>query len=728
MREAPSNPKRLPAGLPEATAFVASFCVMVIELVAGRIISRHLGSSLYTWTAVIGIVLAGLAAGNAMGGRLADRRPAIPTLSFLFLAASASCIIVLVANRLVGEWVLLWTLSWPLRIALHVCLVFFVPSMVLGMISPVAAKMAVERSTSTGRAIGNVSAWGVVGSILGTFATGYYLVAAFGTTVVVWGVAVTLALVGVLFGLRSRGARLYAAGLVALGFLAAAPTDALRKAGETLGLREIHSPNDLYVDDSQYSYIRIARAPESPDRRYLHLDKLVHSVIVEGKPLELEYGYARVYSAVTKLMAAGRDSLNTLTIGGGGYTLPRWLDTIWPKSHTVVAEIDPAVTKAVIAAFELPAQNRLVIRHEDGRIHLQEIVERRRLGKVEPPYDFIYLDVFNDYSVPYQLTTVECMRLVDQVLAPDGAFLMNMIDAYSEGRFLAAMISTMTEVFPTVKIFAEGRPVSEQPDVRNTFVLVATKKDWDSHPVIAQYERGITLCEMNGAEREQLLERTGRRPLTDDWSPIENLLAPVVRESSRDIAAMMLAQRAESELAAGHVDKAIHACEEAIRLHPAEISARRTLANALASKGDVEGSVKQYEEILRIHPSSSGARIQLATALVRQKKNQEALAAIEDAIRADPQSGQAQFIHGIILEGMSRPEEAITAYQEAVKLDPKNLEARNNLGIAYARAGRNEEAVQAFEETLRLDPNFKKARANLERTKAGSGTGHPKSP
>ena len=717
MREAQSTPTRLPGGLAEATAFVASFCVMVIELVAGRIISRHLGSSLYTWTAVIGVVLAGLAAGNAIGGRLADRRPAIPTLSLLFLLASASCIVVLVANRLVGEWVVLWTLSWPMRIALHVLLVFFVPSTVLGMISPVAAKMAVERSSRIGRAIGNVSAWGVVGSILGTFATGYYLVAAFGTTAVVWGVAGTLALVGILFGLRSRGARIYGAALVALGILAAAPTDALRRVGESLGLREIHSPNDLYVDESQYSHIRIARAPESPDRRYLHLDKLVHSVIVEGKPLDLEYGYARVYSAVTKLMSTGRDSLNTLTIGGGGYTFPRWIDSTYPKSRTVVAEIDPAVTKAVIEAFELPAQNRLVIRHEDGRIHLQRIVERRRMGQAEPPYDFIYLDVFNDYSVPYQLTTLECMRLVDEVLSPDGAFLMNMIDAYAEGRFLAAMISTMAEVFPTVKVFAEGRPVSEQPAVRNTFVLVASKKDWDSHPVISQYERGIVLCEMNEAERHQLLERTGRRPLTDDWSPIENMLAPVVRESSQDIAAAMLAGRAERELAAGNIDKAIEACEEAIRLHPADISARRTLANALAAKGDVQGSVKQYEEILSIRPSSSGARVQLATALVRQKRNQEALVAIEEAIRADPQSGQAQFIRGIILEGMSRPDDALAAYQEAVKLEPKNLEARNNLGIAYAQAGRNEEAIQAFEETLRIDPTFNKARQNLQRVK-----------
>jgi len=56
-----------------ATVFISSACIMVIELVAGRLIARHLGSSLYTWTSVIGVVLAGMALGNYVGGRLAGR-------------------------------------------------------------------------------------------------------------------------------------------------------------------------------------------------------------------------------------------------------------------------------------------------------------------------------------------------------------------------------------------------------------------------------------------------------------------------------------------------------------------------------------------------------------------------------------------------------------------------------------------------------------------------------
>src|SRR5262245_47212912 len=58
--------------VPNLTAFFASFCIMVIEVVASRVIARYLGSSLYTWTSVIGIVLLGITLGNLLGGRLAD--------------------------------------------------------------------------------------------------------------------------------------------------------------------------------------------------------------------------------------------------------------------------------------------------------------------------------------------------------------------------------------------------------------------------------------------------------------------------------------------------------------------------------------------------------------------------------------------------------------------------------------------------------------------------------
>src|SRR5512137_418142 len=63
--------------------FIASFCTMVIELVAGRIMAPYVGVSLYTWTSIIGVVLAGISIGAYAGGILADRFPTPRTLGWL---------------------------------------------------------------------------------------------------------------------------------------------------------------------------------------------------------------------------------------------------------------------------------------------------------------------------------------------------------------------------------------------------------------------------------------------------------------------------------------------------------------------------------------------------------------------------------------------------------------------------------------------------------------------
>ena len=113
--------------IPSATVFISSACIMILELVAGRLIARHLGSSLYTWTSVIGVVLAGITIGNYLGGRIADRFTARKALAVLFAVSSVACVVIVTLNNLVSQWTFLWTLSWPMRVFSHICLVFLIP-------------------------------------------------------------------------------------------------------------------------------------------------------------------------------------------------------------------------------------------------------------------------------------------------------------------------------------------------------------------------------------------------------------------------------------------------------------------------------------------------------------------------------------------------------------------------------------------------------------------------
>jgi len=197
----------LPADLlwrytPHAIVFCSSACIMVVELVAGRLIARHLGSSLYTWTSIIAVILAGMSAGNVLGGKLADRWKPESVLGWLFLGSSLISVLTLGVNFVFAEVRPLRGLDWPAQIFFTSLLVFIAPAIALGTISPAAAKMALARSDRVGATIGSFYAWAVAGSILGTFLTGFWLIAALGSRGVVLCTALGLALLGLSLGPR----------------------------------------------------------------------------------------------------------------------------------------------------------------------------------------------------------------------------------------------------------------------------------------------------------------------------------------------------------------------------------------------------------------------------------------------------------------------------------------------------------------------------------------------
>ncbi len=59
-------------------------------------------------------------------------------------------------------------------------LLFLPASILLGMVSPYAVRLRIDKLTSSGSTIGNMSAIGTLGSILGTFVSGFYLIPYFG--------------------------------------------------------------------------------------------------------------------------------------------------------------------------------------------------------------------------------------------------------------------------------------------------------------------------------------------------------------------------------------------------------------------------------------------------------------------------------------------------------------------------------------------------------------------
>jgi MFS family permease len=331
-------------------AFVASLVFMSFEMVAGRLVQRYMGSSIYGWTSVIGVLLAGLSLGNFLGGKIADFVKNEKQASWLFLAASVVILIVIpldsqpevVADMLFGghrDSVLQQandlssidlgsavhiSLSWPYRILFLVTLVFFLPAVTLGTVSPVVAKLAVDRLKQyrrTGTAIGEVYAWGMVGSIMGTFLTGFVLINFLGTKGVILVLGTLLAFCATLFGPTWHA--IWAGiplGLCAIAFTPPWFVDLtvkrvlpfvdgakFEKLGTEMGVREeqgdLENPDSkyAYIDESNYYFIKINNERVGDGEltmRTLVLDNLIHGYFVLNHPERLDYDYEHIYAMV----------------------------------------------------------------------------------------------------------------------------------------------------------------------------------------------------------------------------------------------------------------------------------------------------------------------------------------------------------------------------------------------------------------------------------------------
>ena len=183
--------------------FVASGCTLVLELVAGRILAPFVGVSIHTWTSIIGGVLAGIALGNYLGGLLADRAASGRTLGILLVTGGLASVAVLPLAIGLGTLVPR-TYPYLVRIVLLTTLLFFLPSLLLGMVPPVAVKLALADLGQAGKVVGRVHAASTFGSLVGTFLTGFVLIAHFGVRAIVLFVGLTLIVFGALVGALAR--------------------------------------------------------------------------------------------------------------------------------------------------------------------------------------------------------------------------------------------------------------------------------------------------------------------------------------------------------------------------------------------------------------------------------------------------------------------------------------------------------------------------------------------
>ncbi|MCR4256202.1 MAG: fused MFS/spermidine synthase, partial [Candidatus Uhrbacteria bacterium] len=421
-------------------------------IVSGRAMAPYVGVSVYVWTGVIGTTLLGIIFGYAAGGIFADangnKKTLGVSLALAGLAALASNYILIILGERTG----LGSMPLIARVIVISFCAFFPVAFFLSTITPQAVKQVLSDLSRTGGTVGTLSAWSAVGNILGTLVGGYVLVSAIGTKGVLTGVSILLFALGVWV---ARGERLWRNKLAAL-------------AGIFL-FGAFIVPGTCQME-TNYFCIRILSSQNDAGEQthVLRLDHLVHSYVNPANPLDLGYEYEQVYANLITSLYATSSAFTAYFIGGGGYVLPRYLESAYPESTSIVAEIDPGVTEANYRLMGLARDTRIVTANEDARMHLA------RGG--DEPYDLVFGDAFNDFSVPYHLTTVEFHRLLKSRMSADGVYALNIIDDSRYGDFLAAMIRTLRKVWTHVYVAPQSHAI--QPG-RNTIVLLATDEPID---------------------------------------------------------------------------------------------------------------------------------------------------------------------------------------------------------------------------------------------------------
>jgi spermidine synthase len=196
------------------------------------------------------------------------------------------------------------------------------------------------------------------------------------------------------------------------------------------------------------------------------------------------------------------------------------MEAVYPDSEIDVVEIDPGVTEIAHAALGLRRDTRIVSYNEDARMFLER-----------PPgekYDLVMGDAFNDFSVPYHLTTHEFNERVRAWLADGGMYVVNIIDG-GWGRFLRAYLQTMRQTFSYV--YLAPTIESWRTASRSTFVIIGTDTMLDL-AVLSEMDAGdgdalLVRQLLDQSQVDELLAEEAKVTLTDRYAPVDQMLAAV---------------------------------------------------------------------------------------------------------------------------------------------------------------------------------------------------------
>jgi len=488
--------------------FATGAAILVIEIMASRILSPFFGNTIYTYSSIITVVLAALSFGYYAGGVLADKKPNQEIFYQIILVASFFTLLIdVLTTFFLGKISLSFsTISGPLVASL---ILFFVPSFLLGTLSPFSIKLqSLKSKAGIGRISGEVFFWSTLGSILGSLLSGFYLIPTFGIKKIILGVSLWLFVIGFLGTITSKTKKrilIIISLLFALFFLLSSQITLSRTGSifQTEGLYE-----RLEVIDFTYG---------GKPARLLRSETNSSSAIYQNSD-ELVWEYSE-YFRLFKLIKPeiGR----VLVMGAGAYSLPKAFLSENPTAVVDVVDIEPKLWEIAKTYFRVEDNPRLVNFVGDARIFLM---------KRDQTYDVIFSDLYLSINtIPTHVLTQEFFTLNKSHLNEDGVLIANLIGSLSPVKksLLLSSMATFSSVFPNAYFFAVLDSQSHQ--LQNIIALGVNGQKKLSFP--EKTEDPFLKKAFSHLIDTQSLNLGKQLVLNDDYAPVEFYSALAIKRS-----------------------------------------------------------------------------------------------------------------------------------------------------------------------------------------------------
>lgn len=485
----------------EFIILIVNAIYMILELIASRLLSPYFGNTTTVWTSVIGIILLSSSIGNYIGGIIADKEKLQKTIRLVLLSSGFTVLLIPLIQSNILNFMLNNIDNIKLGATLSTILLFFIPSMLIGFLSPIVIKFKIDDLKNAGKVSGRISAIATLGCILGDFLGGFYLIPHFGANAILYVLAIILFILAIFVEKLELKKFILP---VSLSFICGILSFSYSLYNRECGNKVLAGELDVKVTyDTTYGRAIIYNN-DLEDKRDLYIDNALESsaYLNEENKYELSAPYTNFYNLI---LQSKKEITDTLMIGGGGFSYPKYYISNYENKNMDVVEIDKKVIELakkyfylddLIEEFDLENNKRLNIIEEDGRVYLNRCTKK---------YDAILNDAFDGENPVKTLTTLEAIENIYNLLNEDGLYLTNIIASLdgSNSEFLKAEVQTLKQVFKNVYI-VPCNYTEDYTEMQNCMV-VATDQDLELTSVVH-------------------IKTDDSIILTDDFCPVESLV------------------------------------------------------------------------------------------------------------------------------------------------------------------------------------------------------------